>query len=126
MLDPHLDKVDQDCPFYDKLNKVRWFLDCIRDRCKNMWALNQQLTIVESMIRYKEKYCLVRQHMPNKPVRFGIKAWALADSISKYIWNFYNYYSKTGNPHNGELDIGIGDEVEPQEEGIGSGKELGF
>jgi hypothetical protein len=40
------------------------------------------------MVMYKGKYCMVRQYMPKKLVRFGIKVWAATDAISKYLWNF--------------------------------------
>ena len=36
--------------------------------------------------------------MPKKPVCFGIKIWAAADAISKYLWNFEVYCGKHGNP----------------------------
>jgi hypothetical protein len=51
------------------------------------------------MIMYKGKYCPIRQYMPKKPVRFGIKVWAAADALSKYLWDFEVYYGKSGNPH---------------------------
>jgi hypothetical protein len=37
--------------------------------------------------------------MPKKPIRFGIKVWAAADALSKYLWNFEVYCRKGGNPH---------------------------
>ena len=84
---------------YDKLNKIRWMLDEVTERCKAMWSPNQQLTVDETMIRYKGKYSPIRMYMPKKPVKFGMKAWAAADAISKYVWNFQIYCGKTGNPH---------------------------
>ena len=93
---------DRDSPTYDKLHKIRWMLDEVRDRCKAMWSPNQQMTVDESMVMYKGKYCSVRQYMPNKPVRFGIKVWAATDALSKYLWNFDIYCGKGGNPHDVE------------------------
>jgi hypothetical protein len=86
-------------PAYDKLHKIRWMLDEVRERFKSMWALNQQITVDESMIMYKGAYCPIRQYMPCKPVRFGIKVWATADALSKYLWNFEVYCGKQGNPY---------------------------
>ena len=57
----------------DKIAKVQWLVQAIRVRCENMWNCHQQLTVDESMVRYKGQYCPIRQFMPNKPVRFGIK-----------------------------------------------------
>jgi hypothetical protein len=52
------------------------------------------------MIIYKGKYCPIMQYMPYKVVRFGLKVWAAADALSKYLWNFEVYCGKSGNPHN--------------------------
>jgi hypothetical protein len=89
---------DHDSPTYDKLHKLWWMIDEVKERFKAMWSPNQQLTVDESMVMYKGKYCPMRQYMPKKPVRFGIKVWAAADAISKYLWNFEVYCGKQGNP----------------------------
>jgi hypothetical protein len=94
-----LTATDKSSPSYDKLHKIRWMLDEVRNRFKAMWAPNQQLTVDESMVMYKGMYCPIRQYMPCKPVRFGIKVWAAADALSKYVWNFEVYCGKHGNPH---------------------------
>ena len=44
---------------FDKLVKLRWLLDEIRDRCKDMWNLGNKVTIDEMMVQYKGKYCLI-------------------------------------------------------------------
>jgi len=77
---------------------------------KAMWAPNQQMTVDEGMVMYKGKYCPIRQYMPNKPVRFGIKVWAAADALSKYVWNFQIYCGKEGNPHDENADSSGSDE----------------
>jgi hypothetical protein len=68
-----------------------------------MWSPNQQMTVDESMVMYKRKYYPVWQYMPKKPVRFGIKVWAAADAISKYLWNFEVYCGKGGNYYNEDM-----------------------
>jgi hypothetical protein len=62
-----------DSPSFDKLHKLRSMLDEVREQFKAMWSPNQQLTVDESMLRYKGNYCPVKQYMPKKPIRFGIK-----------------------------------------------------
>lgn len=69
----------------DKIRKVRWLNDTIKKRCEAMWNLNQQLTVDETMIRYKGGYSPIRQFMLQKPVRFGMKSWVLADAQSNYV-----------------------------------------
>lgn len=43
------------------------------------------------MIPYKGRYCNIQQYMKAKPVQFGIKVWALANSQSRYISNVIIY-----------------------------------
>lgn len=86
-------------PMYDKLHKVRWLVDEICKRFQSMWNLDQQLMVDEGVIMYKRKYAPIRQYIPNKLVRFDLKVWATADSLSKYIWNFQIYCGREGNPH---------------------------
>jgi hypothetical protein len=47
------------------------------------------------MVRYKETYCLARQYMPKKPVKWEVKVWCVADSKSKFIYDFDIYCSKS-------------------------------
>jgi len=46
------------------------------------------------MIRYKGTYYPTRQYMPQKPQKWGIKVWCLADAISKFVSNFEVYCGK--------------------------------
>lgn len=49
------------------------------------------------MYRYKGTYGHgMKQYMPNKPVKFGFKVWAAADSDSKYFYNFQFYRGSSG------------------------------
>lgn len=82
----------------DKIAKVRWLVEDIRGRCQNLWNLHQQVTVDESVVRYKGQYCSIRQYMPRKPCRFGIKVWSLDDAVVKYLWNFEVYCGKEGEP----------------------------
>jgi hypothetical protein len=93
------DVKDPSSATHDKLHKVRWMMDEVRGRFKAMWTPNQQLTVDEGMIMYKGKYCGIRQYLRNKHIRFGLKVWAAADALSKYLWNFEVYCGKSGNPH---------------------------
>ena len=47
----------------------------------------------EAMIPFKGRSSL-KQYMPKKPVRRGIKVWALADTLNGYIANFQVYTGK--------------------------------
>jgi hypothetical protein len=56
--------------------------------------LGKMCTIDEMMIRYKGTYCPLRQYMPQKPQKWGIKIWCMACSFTKYVWNFAVYCDK--------------------------------
>jgi hypothetical protein len=81
-------------PGYDKIRQVRWLVEKIRSACMREWSLGKFVTIDEMMVRYKGSYCPVRQYMPKKPEKWGIKFWVLADSSSKFIYCFDIYCGK--------------------------------
>lgn len=79
---------------YDKIGQTRWLVNAIRDRCKLAWYLGKHVTVDEMMIRYKGTYSPIRQYMPKKPQKWGLKVWCLACSVSKYVWSFEIYCGK--------------------------------
>jgi hypothetical protein len=81
-------------PGYDKLRQVRWFVDEIKSACMKEWSLGKFVTIDEMMVRYKGTYCPIRQYMPKKPEKWGIKFWVLADFVSNFIYCFEIYCGK--------------------------------
>ncbi len=48
-------------PHYDKIRKVRWLVDEMREKCKRLYNLGKFLIVEEMMIRYK---C----NLPNKAI----------------------------------------------------------
>jgi hypothetical protein len=59
--------------------------------------LGKYVTMDEMMIRYKGSYCLARQYMPNKPEKWGVNVWCVADSTSKFVYNFKFFCRKDPN-----------------------------
>lgn len=55
------------------------------------WNLGQFVTVDEMMVWYKGKYCPIWQYMPNKPTKWGIKVWCVADASQKYVYDFEVY-----------------------------------
>jgi hypothetical protein len=66
----------------------------IKNVCMREWSLGKFVIIDEMMVRYKGSYCPVRQYMPKKLEKWGIKFWVLADSASKFIYCFDIYCGK--------------------------------
>ena len=64
--DPATYTIDKNDLEYDKMHQTRSLINTIQDSCKRNWHLGQFITIDETMVRYKGKYCLARQYMPKK------------------------------------------------------------
>lgn len=80
-------------PNYNKLYKVRPFLDEIKNNFKKYYEPTRNIAIDESMIKYKGRSTL-KQYMPKKPIKRGFKIWTLADQ-NGYLYNFDIYTGKS-------------------------------
>jgi hypothetical protein len=76
---------------HDKLGKVRWLVEHFSAVSQAQYNCEVTLTVDEIMVPYKGRYCNIRQYMMGKPVRFGVKVWALVSSGSRYISNLIVY-----------------------------------
>ena len=85
---------DRNRPNNDKMGQVRWLINVIWEKCMGAWNVGQFATIDEMMIRYKSTHCRAQQYMPQKPQKWGLKVWCLADAKSKYVANFEVYCGK--------------------------------
>ena len=54
---------------------------------------HEHVTVDEEMVPFKGRLG-IKQFMKDKPVKFGIKLWVLADSVTAYCYNLEVY---TGN-----------------------------
>ena len=80
----------------DKLRKVRFLYDHIRQQCSKLWQPNKHISIDERLVRSKARFSY-KQYIKNKPVRFGFKVFALCDSVSKFLVNFKIYTGRENN-----------------------------
>ena len=73
-------------------------LDVATEACQWLWDMGVYMTIDESMILRKSRFVNGKQCMPLKPIKHGIKVFALACGETGYICNFSVYQGKgTGN-----------------------------
>ena len=63
----------------DKLHKVESFIDYCRSRCLALYQPRQQLAIDEHMVKSRHRSGIL-QYIKDKPTKWGIKLWVLADS----------------------------------------------
>jgi hypothetical protein len=75
---------NRDSPSYDKIAKVRWLVEEFVTLSQRWYNCERELTVDEIMVPYKGRFCNIKQYMKAKPVKFGIKVWALASSQSRY------------------------------------------
>ena len=77
----------------DKLRKVDSFIDYFKSRCLALYQPRQQLAIDERMVRSRHKSG-IRQYIRDKPTKWGIKLWVVADSSNGYTIDFDVYIGK--------------------------------
>ncbi len=80
-------------PDYDKLWKIRPFVQKLQETCQEMYSPHRQIAVEESMIG--TMCCLsFIQYLPKKPQKWGVKVWVCSDSVNGYISTFDIYTGK--------------------------------
>ena len=84
---------------HNKLFKGRPILDSIVEAVESEYRPSKTVSIDEAMIPFKGRLSL-RQYMPLKPVKRGIKVWECADSSNGFVCDLEVYTGKQrdGNP----------------------------
>jgi hypothetical protein len=85
----------------DELRKVRPFLTLVQELCSNVYQPEQQVSVDESLILYKGRL-LIRQFIPTKRARFGIKIYCACEASSGYLFNFIVHSTTAQNARIGE------------------------
>jgi len=75
----------------DRLYKIRPVHDLLTERWRSLYHLGEHVTIDEGMVKWRGRLSF-RVHNKNKPIKYGIKSYILADSQSKYCWNIDVYH----------------------------------
>ena len=78
----------------DKLTKVRFLYDIIKCKCKELYQPHSNVSIDERMVRNKGRYSF-RQYIKDKPTKWGMKWWVLADSCNGYTYDFDLYLGRS-------------------------------
>ena len=68
---------------YDKLGKVRPFLTHFADKFAGLYQPNKEVAVDEAMIKFTGRLSL-KQYMPMKPVKRGIKVWVFGDTMDTF------------------------------------------
>ena len=77
----------------DKLYKLRPIHDKIVENWRTLYNPGEQISIDEGMLKWRGRLSF-RVYNKDKPTKYGIKAYILADSNSGYCWNMDIYHGK--------------------------------
>ena len=77
----------------DKLSKVRLLHDYINSKCKKLYQPYRNVSIDERMVRNRGRFTF-KQFIKDKPTRWGMKLWVLADAANGYTYDFEVYTGK--------------------------------
>ena len=83
-------------PGYDPLFKVRKLLDLVTPRFEDQFNLDEWVSIDEAMIPFKGRLSF-KQYMKDKPTKWGIKVFVLADAKTGYTKRIQIYTGKNQN-----------------------------
>ena len=78
------DTLPRDSPSYDRLGKVRPLIDHFSQKFKSVYLPHKEVAIDEAMIKFTGRSSL-KQYMPMKPIKHGIKVWVLGYSSNGYF-----------------------------------------
>ncbi|CAF4667738.1 unnamed protein product, partial [Didymodactylos carnosus] len=82
-------QLDRNDPNYDRAHKVRPLLNIVKNNFRKI-EKEEKLSVDEQIIPFKGK-SIMKQHMPNKPHRWGYKMFLLAGGESGICYDFLFY-----------------------------------
>ena len=77
-------------PGHDALFKIRPFFEPLIANFQAAYTPNREMSVDEAMIGFKGRLSFI-QYLPNKPTKWGMKAYVLADSRTGYVYNWRLY-----------------------------------
>ena len=77
-------------PSYDRLGKIRPLIEHISNHFQTVYHPSKHVAVDEAMIKFQGRSSL-KQYMPKKLVKRGIKVWVLGDSANGYFSKFQVY-----------------------------------
>ena len=80
-------------PGYDRLGKIRPIIDAVNNAILTSYRPNCENSIDEAMIKFKGRSSL-KQYVPLKPVKCGIKAWVRSDAKNGIMCELSVYTGK--------------------------------
>ena len=88
--------VPRGSPGYDKLHKVRPVITALAQPFLSSYNLHREHSFDETMVGFKGRSSL-KQYVPKKPTKQGIKVWCRSDSKNGCTCAFQVYTGKQGD-----------------------------
>lgn len=79
----------------DKLQPIRECFEIWNGYLQDGYVPDWNITVDEQLVTFRGR-CPFRQYIPTKPGRYGIKFWAICDSVTSYAWKLEVYTGKVG------------------------------
>jgi len=92
---------DEDTDNNDHLRKIRPLLEMLRTSFRKTYMPEQNILLDESLMLFKGRL-LMKQYIPLKRARFGIKIFFVCESKSGYAWDFFIYTGQGEERRGGE------------------------
>ena len=82
-----------------RIDKIQMFLDRLLPKFSDYYDPSENISIDETMIGHRGRFAAI-QYMPQKPTKWGIKLYTIADSLNGYVLDFLVYTGSetTTNP----------------------------
>jgi hypothetical protein len=77
----------------DRMPHIRKKFDLFVRQCKVNYSPGEYLTIDEMLIPFRGR-CSFKQYIPNKPAKYGLKIYSIADARTFYTYNLELYVGK--------------------------------
>ena len=87
-------------PGHHRLGKVRPVMEALQERFSQLYQPHCENAVDEAMIPFQGRSSL-KQYMPAKPVKRGIKAWCRADAVNGYMCQVQIYTGRGDSPEGG-------------------------
>ena len=81
----------------DKFCDIRELCDSVMVNCRNNWEAGQFVTVDEQLVPFRGR-CPFRMYIANKPAKYGIKLFMVADAEHFYCINAIPYTGQGSVP----------------------------
>jgi Transposase IS4 len=88
----------------DRMYRVRELFDYFISACKANYWPDTNVALDEAIKKFKGR-CIFKQYIKNKPVRWGIKIFAVCCSATAYLWNAMFYLGKRKEESNQDVSV---------------------